>query len=288
MRTHLQAGGVDGPQPEVNPYPRPPVPIFDLGEIRERVENWKAHVVFAPLSQLDSQDPSNHLRHSAEDAERLSPLDFPTVKRRKSDVAKAMKRKRKASSDRDYTTSRYFRGDGLADRMSLEAQAVNGDAECVTPAPRSVARRSNAELSPHSRAGSPDEDRRTTRRLSPTPACITAPVPESIHQIAEVRQSHAAIVSLHLVATWPHLLGVFATLVPVTTSNIYPATLRSTDQAPSDSTCRGPVSLGLVTLPPTIPPLSTRPWICVTAALHTRTAHTITAGHPLSCHIAKR
>lgn len=174
-------GVVDGPQPGVNPYPRPPVPIFDLGEIRERVENWKATVVSAPLSQLESQDhASSQLRHSAE--EQLSPLNFPTVKRRKADIAKAMKRKRKASSDRDYTTSRYFRGDGLADRMSLEAQAVNRDAEYVTPAPRSVARRSNAELTPHSRAESPVEDLEpiTMRRLSPTPAA-----PENIHQIAE-------------------------------------------------------------------------------------------------------
>ncbi|KAF8264663.1 hypothetical protein EI94DRAFT_1737968 [Lactarius quietus] len=149
-------GVVDGPRTtEVNPYPRPPVPIFDLGEIRERIENWKATVVSAPLSQ-------------------------------KSDIAKGMKRKRKASSDRDYTTSRYFRGDGLADRMSLEAQAVNRNAECVTPAPRSVARRSNAELTPQSRADSRDEDPETMhRRSSSTPAVITAPVPENIHQIAE-------------------------------------------------------------------------------------------------------
>jgi hypothetical protein len=192
MRTHLQAGVVDGPQPKVNPYPRPPVPIFDLGEIRERVENWKATVVSAPLSQLESQDhASSQLRHSAE--EQLSPLNFPTVKRRKADIAKAMKRKRKASSDRDYTTSRYFRGDGLADRMSLEAQAVNRDAEYVTPAPRSVARRSNAELTPHSRAESPVEDLEpiTMRRLSPTPAA-----PENIHQIAEVRHSLTPLLSL--------------------------------------------------------------------------------------------
>jgi hypothetical protein len=194
MRTHLQAGVVDGPQPEVNPYPRPPVPIFDLGEIRERVENWKANVVSAPLSQLASldQDPdSSQLRRSAE--EQLPPLNFPTVKRRKGDVAKAMKHKRKASSDRDYTTSRYFRGDGLADRLSLEAQAVNRDAECVTPAPRSVARRSNAELTPHSHAETPDEDLEpiTMRRLSPTPAA-----PENIHQIAEVRHSLTPLLSL--------------------------------------------------------------------------------------------
>ena len=182
MRTHLQAGVVDGSQ--VNPYPRPPVPIFDLGEIRERIENWKANLVSAPLSQPESQvpDPSQP-RQSAED--QLSPLNFPTVKRRKSDhVAKAMKRKRKASSDRDYTTSRYFRGDGLADRMSLEPQTVNRDAECVTPAPPSVARRSNAELTPHSRAESTDEDPETNtmRKLPPT-------APENIHQIAEVRHS---------------------------------------------------------------------------------------------------
>lgn len=187
----MQAGVVDGPQPQVNPYPRPPVPIFDLGEIRERVENWKANVVSAPLSQLASQDQdqgSSQLRHSAE--EQLSPLNFPTVKRRKGDIAKAMKPKRKTSSDRDYTTSRYFRGDGLADRMSLEAQAVNRDAECVTPAPRSVARRSNAELTPHSHAESPVEDPEPNR-LSPTPGAI----PENIHQIVEVRHfSHAAAI----------------------------------------------------------------------------------------------
>ena len=192
----MQAGVADGPQPEANPYPRPP--IFDLGQIRERVENWKVNVVPAPLSQADSQHPdSSHLRHSAEDAEQLlSPLNFPIVKPRKSDIAKAMKRKRKASSGRDYTTSRYFRGDGLADCMSPEAQAVNRHAECVTPAPRSVARRSNAELTPHSRAESRDEDPESVGRLSPTPAPITAPVPENIHQIAEVRQSHAAVLYL--------------------------------------------------------------------------------------------
>ncbi|KAH9032890.1 hypothetical protein EDB85DRAFT_1165433 [Lactarius pseudohatsudake] len=167
----------DDPQPEVNPYPRPPVPTFDLGEIRERVENWQANVAPAPLSQADP-DPL----HSTEDAERLSPLNFPIVKRRKSDVARAMKRKRKASPHRNYTTSRYFRGDGLADRMSHhEPQAANRDAECVTPAPRSVPPGSNAELTPHSRAESPE----VVRELSPTPVAITAPVPESIHQIAE-------------------------------------------------------------------------------------------------------
>src|SRR6266702_1442368 len=194
VRTHLQAGVVDDPRREVNPYPRPPVPIFDLGEIRERVENWQAKVVSAPLSQADNQDPDP--LHSTEDAEQQSPLNFPTVKQRKSDVARAMKRKRKASSDRDYTTSRYFRGDGLADRMSHEAQAVNCDAECVTPAPRSVPPGSNAELTPHSRSESPDEVPEIVHRLSPTPAAITTPVPESIHQIAEVRHSHAAILSL--------------------------------------------------------------------------------------------
>ncbi|KAH9053745.1 hypothetical protein EDB87DRAFT_1835131 [Lactarius vividus] len=167
----------DGPQPEVNPYPRPPVPTFDLGEIRERVENWQANVASVPLSQPDP-DPL----HSTEDAERLSPLNIPTVKRRKSDVARAMKRKRKASPHRDYTTSRYFRGDGPADRNSHhEAQAVNRDAECVTPAPRSVPPGSNAELTPHSRAESPEN----ARKLSPIPVAITAPVPESIYQIAE-------------------------------------------------------------------------------------------------------
>jgi hypothetical protein len=194
MRTNLQAGVVDAPQPEVNPYPRPPVPIFDLGQIRERVENWKANV--APLSQLDNQDPSSsYPQHSAEDAVRLSPLNFPTVKRRKSDVAKAMKRKRKASSDKDYTTSRYFRDNGLADRMSLEAQAVNRNAECVTPVSRYVARRRSN--TPHSHAESPnEEDPETLHRDSPTPAAvITAPIPENIHQIAEVRQSHPAILS---------------------------------------------------------------------------------------------
>ena len=191
----MQAGVTDNPQPEINPYPRPPVPIFDLGEIRERVENWKATVVSAPLSQADSQSPhSNQPRQSAEDVEQLSPLNFPIVKRRKSDVAKAMKRKRKTSSDRDYITSRYFRGDGPADRMSPQAQAVNRDAECVTPAPRSVARCSNAELTPHSRSESQGHDPELVHRLSPTPAPITAP--ENIHQIAEVRQSHAAILSL--------------------------------------------------------------------------------------------
>lgn len=190
MRTHLQAGVVDGLQ--VNPYPRPPVPIFDLGEIRERIENWKANLVSAPLSQPESQVyDSSQVRHSVE--EQLSPLNFPTVKRKKSAIAKAMKRKRKASSDRDYTTSRYFRGDGLADRMSLEPQTVNRDAECVTPAPPSVARRSNAELTPHSRPESPKEDpERNTRRLTPTP-------PENIHQIAEVRHSLTPLFLANLV-----------------------------------------------------------------------------------------
>ncbi|KAI9436221.1 hypothetical protein H4582DRAFT_2130111 [Lactarius indigo] len=168
-------GVVDDPHPEVNPYPRPPLPTFNLGEIRERVENWQANVASAPLSQADP-DPLP----STEDAERLSPLNFPIVKRRKNDVAKAMKRKRKASPDRAYTTSRYFRGDGLADRMSHhhEAQAVNRDAGCVTPTPRSVPPGSNAELTPRSRVESPEE-------IVRKPVAITAPVPESIHQIAE-------------------------------------------------------------------------------------------------------
>jgi hypothetical protein len=48
---------------------------------------------------------STHVNH----AKQLSPLDFPIVKQRRSDVAKAMKRKDSASC-KDHSTSRFFPG----------------------------------------------------------------------------------------------------------------------------------------------------------------------------------
>ena len=175
----------DHPRPEANPYPRPPVPIFDMDEIRERIGNWQANVALAPpFSQADSQQQErDHLQNSLPS----SPLNFPIVKRRKSHVAKAM-RKGSSSSEKDYITSRYFRGHGLADRMSQAQAAANRDADGVTPPPR--VSNPNPELTPHSRSESPDKVD-TARRVSPTPAAaepITVPAPETIHihQITEV------------------------------------------------------------------------------------------------------
>ncbi|KAI0255178.1 hypothetical protein BJV78DRAFT_750108 [Lactifluus subvellereus] len=61
------------PHEGADPYPRPPIPVSDPREIRDRVEKWQAN-------------PAH-----VEDGERPSPLNFPTVKRRRSDVVKAMK-----------------------------------------------------------------------------------------------------------------------------------------------------------------------------------------------------
>jgi hypothetical protein len=139
-----------------DPYPRPPVPIFDPREIRERVENWQANVVSAPqVHRLDSElYQSTHVG----DAKQLSPLNFPIVKQRRRDVSKSMKRKG-SPSRKDHSTSRYFRG--VTDPKFADSHAVNSPAEAL------------------------GEDADTARRGLPT--SDTAASPKNIQQVSEVR-----------------------------------------------------------------------------------------------------
>jgi hypothetical protein len=156
-----------------DPYPRPPVPVFDLREIRERVENWQAHVLPSPFSQVHSEDFELNRSTHLGDAKQLSQLNFPIVKQRNSDVAKAMKRKDNPSCQ-DHSTSRFFRG--VADPKVREANGVNRDTEAVTTRPSEPCG-SNVGRPLHSEAGA----------LSEHPDIATASGQQNIQQVSEVR-----------------------------------------------------------------------------------------------------
>ncbi|KAI0294665.1 hypothetical protein B0F90DRAFT_1274747 [Multifurca ochricompacta] len=199
---------------DADPYPRPPVPVLDLRETRERVENWQANVLSAPLSQVDSGDPEQKNQSvPVEDDRRSPPLKFPTVKRRKDNVVKVMKHP------------------NLPENLKCDAQ---GAIRVASP-PRG----SNVELTPRSRKVALGMVPKIARTPSP-PTPNTASIPENIHQVSEVRGGFPAGVRTFSVDN--SLLGIFSTLVSVTTTNVHAAAATSTCKAPCDSTGRRPVS----------------------------------------------
>ena len=176
--THLEAGmAVES----ADPYPRPPVPVFDLHEIRERVENWQADVLSAPLSQVHRQDPELNRSTHVGDAKQTSPLNFPIVKQRRGDVSNSMKRK-DGPSRKDHSKSRYFRG--VADPNFPDSNGINRDTEGVTTS-HSEPRGSNLGPTSHSRAealgGHPDVARRDLSTFD------TVGDQQNIQQVSEVR-----------------------------------------------------------------------------------------------------
>ena len=192
-----------------DPYPRPPDPVSDFREIRERVENWKVNVLSTPLSQADSQDTELNQPVPVGDVRQPSPLDFRTVKQRRSDVVKTMKRKN-SPSRKGHSTSRYFRavtapkspdaanrGTGVTKSLS-QPQGLNAD---------SMLRYSPAEAL--------DEDSIIARR--PSHISVTAAGRGNIQQVSEVRQTSAAFQPL---VAHNHL-AFSATLVPVAPSYLH-------------------------------------------------------------------
>ena len=186
-----------------DPYPRPPVPVFDPREIRERVESWQAHVLPSPLPQVSEDFELNRSTHLG-NAKQSSQLNFPIVKQRRSDVAKAMKRK-DSPSCKDHSTSRFFRG--VADPKFHDNDGINRDTEIVTTRPSDPCG-SNAGRTLYSRAGALGEH----PDAAPKSSLIseTATGQQNIQQVSEVRQISAAIVT-HVTK---HRLAVFTTLLP--------------------------------------------------------------------------
>jgi hypothetical protein len=169
--THLKVGIA---AKNADPYPRPPPPVFDLREIRERVEGWQASVLSAPSPRQDSElIRSTH----AGDGKQPSPLNFPMVKQRRSNVSRAMKRKA-SPSRKDHSTSRYFRG--VADSKFPDPDGVNEGVTTSLFEPRG----SNVEPTSHSRAEVLGEDTDTTRRG--LPPSDTAAGQQNIQQVSEV------------------------------------------------------------------------------------------------------
>jgi hypothetical protein len=116
-----------------------------------------------------------------EDAKQSSPLNFLIAKQRRSDVAKAMKRK-DSPSCKDHSTSRFFRG--VADPKFRDTDGVNRDTEAVTTIPSEPCG-SNVGPMLHSRAGAPG-DHPDTAQKSP-PISETAAGQQNIQQVSEVR-----------------------------------------------------------------------------------------------------
>ena len=224
LQTHTEAGV---PSEGADPYPRPPIPVFDSREIRDRVEKWQANVLSAPLSQADNHNSELNQPPHVKDGERPLPLNFPTVKRRKSDVVKAMKRKRNPSR-KNHSTSRYF--PRIADPTFSESANRNNEGvfpTCSLPCG------------------------------SPTPA--TPPSQENIRQVSEVRRIPVSILS----PSADDFPVIFATVFPFSTSNIHAAPAfrckkrpSPTDETPSDSTDRGPVSHRFSPFSSTVSPLA--------------------------------
>lgn len=170
-----------------DPYPRPS--IVDVREIRERVENWQANVLSTPLSQADTQNAElNQLIHIG-NVRQPSQLDFPTVKQRRSDVAKTTRRKNSLSL-KDQATSRYFR----AVAAPKSPDAANNDTEGMTtsvPQPRGT----NVNPAPRSQHEAFDKNLVIAQRPSPTP--VPAVGREGIQHVSEVRRITAAFLTCH-------------------------------------------------------------------------------------------
>jgi hypothetical protein len=182
-QTYLEAGTA---AESADPYPRP-YPIIDVREIRERVENWQANVLSTPLSQPDAQSAElNQLIHIG-NVRQLSQLDFPTVKQRRSDVAKTTKRKN-SPSRKDQATSRYFR----AAAAPKPPDAANHDTEGMTTS-ISQPRGTNVGSAPRSQHEAFDNNLVIAQRPSPTP--VPEVGRERIQQVSEVRRITAAFLT---------------------------------------------------------------------------------------------
>lgn len=121
------------------------------------------------------------MNQSTHVGEQPSPLNFPTVKQRRSDVSIAMKRKASLSR-KDRSTSRYFRGG--ADSKFPDPDGVNRDTEGVATSvfePRGP----NVEPTSRSEAGVLGEDPDSTQRGLPTPDAAAGQ--QNIQQVSEVR-----------------------------------------------------------------------------------------------------
>ena len=177
-RTYLEAGIA---AEDADPYPRPPVPVFDLRGIRERVENWQANVLPSPLPQVRSDGFELNRSTHVGDAKQLSPLDFPIVKQRRSEVAKSMKRK-DSPSCKDHSTSRFFRG--VADPKFRDTDGISRDTEAVNTRPSEPCG-SNVGSMLHSRAGALGEHLDTAPKSSPIPEAEIDQ--QNIQQVSEVR-----------------------------------------------------------------------------------------------------
>ena len=164
-----------------DPYPRPPVPVSDLREIRERVENWQAQVSPSPFPQVHNEDVALNRSTHLLDVKRSSQLDYPIVKQRRSDVAKAMKRK-DSPSCKDRSTSRFFRG--VPDRKSRDTDGVNRDTGAVTTRPSEPCG-SNVGDTLYSRAGALGEHPDTAPKSSPISESTAGQ--QNIQQVSEVR-----------------------------------------------------------------------------------------------------
>jgi hypothetical protein len=190
-----------------DPYPRPPDPVLDFREIRERVENWKVNVLSAPLSQTDSKVTELNQPVPVGDVRQPSQLDFPTVKQRRSDVVKTMKRKN--SPRKGHSTSRYFRA--VTAPKSPDA-ANRGDIATSLSQPQGLNVDSMLHYSP---AEALDEDSIIARR--PSHITVTAAGRGNIQQVSEVRQTSAAFQPL----VAHDYLAFSATLVPVAPSHLH-------------------------------------------------------------------
>jgi hypothetical protein len=123
------------------------------------------------------------------DAKQSTPLNFPIVKPRRSDVAKAMKRK-DSPSCKDHSTSRFFRG--VADPKFRDTDGVERDTEAVTTRPSEPCG-SNVGRTLHSRAGALGHHPDTAPNSSPISE--TAAGQQNIQQVSEVQQVFATIVT---------------------------------------------------------------------------------------------
>ena len=115
------------------------------------------------------------------DAKQSSPLNFPISKQRRSDVAKALKRK-DSPSCKDHSTSRFFRG--AADPKFRDTDGVNRDTEAVTTIPSEPCGSKVGHMM-HSRAGALGDRPDTAPKSPPIPE--TAAGQQNIQQVSEVR-----------------------------------------------------------------------------------------------------
>lgn len=183
-QTYLEVGMT---AESADPYPRPPDPVFDFREIRERVENWKANVLSDPLSQADSQGTELNQPIPTGGVRQPSQLDFPTVEQRRRDVIKTMKRKN-SPSRKGHSTSRYFRA--VAAPKSPDAANRGTDMTTTLSQPQGL----NVDSMLHSPAEALDEDSIVARRPSRT--TLTAAGRGNIQQVSEVWQRPSLLFNL--------------------------------------------------------------------------------------------